>query len=581
MGCGDSIKAKVLNHYRIDKKPRDPKAIEADRWIAFPPSYYLNERMNGQGGQVCRVPFNRWILMPAAVIIQMCVGTFYAWSGYNAAVDTVINGSASVGLAPNTFYIAVACFGPCAAIFGPWMERVGPRSGAFLGLSLYFIGQLLAAVAVVSKQLWLLYIGYGVIGGAGLGVAYISPVSPLQKWFPDWRGLASGLAVAGFGAGSIIAPFGQNALIAMNGGDPWLAFVVLGSVYWVVSMTCALLLRVPPPGYTVKGMTVDTIKGADAALKSNEAQAAEAAAVASPKEETTNTLVEAAALSNEVQAKVDIEAPAPAEVKVETKARSPIEILQSMNLIDAVTSFEYRLMYGMLFCNLMFGLTTISKLQDMVKNQFGRSPTEAATINSINSVFNLGGRVILSIVSDKLGRKTMFLFTLGAQAIILGFLPRIFENQVYWAFLLAIFLGSSCYGAGFGIIPAFLADMFGAKNVGATHGIILTTWSMGGVVGVLVYNNIVNKYVHDTSKNDLSVYNVNFYWLLPIACIGFIITLFIRTNIRDRILPKQPGEIARARFGRLVMLKSGCQFHRLTQAEEDKLWNDYLLSQGL
>jgi MFS family permease len=602
MGCGESIKARVLKHYSIDKKPRDPKAIEADRWLAFPPSYYINERINSPGGQVCRLPFNRWLMMPAAVLIQMCVGTFYAWSGYNAAVDLAITGNAAAGLAPNTFYIAVAVFGPCAAVFGPWMERVGPRSGAFFGLSFYYIAQLLAAVAVVSKQMWLLYIGYGCIGGCGLGVAYISPVSPLQKWFPDWRGLASGLAVCGFGAGSIIAPFGQNALITANNGNPWLSFVVLGSVYWIVSMSCALILRIPPPGYTVKGMTVDTIKGADAALKSTatvaaEKVAADAAAeeLAAPKEETTTTLVEAAALSNNVEeevaaAKVDIESPAvkgevtaaAGDIKVDTVARSPIEILQKMNLVDAITSFEYRLMYCMLFCNLMFGLTTISKLQDMVKNQFGKTPSEAATINSVNSVFNLGGRLAFSLLSDRIGRKTVFLITLAIQSVVLGFLPRIFDGLVYWAFLLSIFIGSAAYGSGFGVIPAFLADMFGAKNVGATHGIILTTWSIGGVVGVLVYNNIVNWQVSLYGKSAPQIYNINFYWLLPLAIIGFFITLFIRTNIRDRILPRQPGEIARFRIlGRLVFWKSPCTWERMTRDAEDQLWNDYLLSQGM
>jgi len=613
-GCGDKIKAKVLAHYTIDKKPRDPKAIEADRWIAFPPSYWITDKINGSGGQICRIPFNRWVLMPAAVIIQMCVGTFYAWSGYNAALDTTINGSASAGLAPNTFYIAVACFGPCAAVFGPWMERVGPRSGAFLGLSLYYIGQLFAALATGTKQLWLLYVGYGIIGGCGLGIAYISPVSPLQKWFPDWRGLASGLAVCGFGAGSIIAPYGQNALLSANKGNPWLAFVVLGSVYWVVGMTCALVLRIPPPGYTVKGMTVDTIKGADAALKTQATQAAESAAadvkvadaedgIEQPKEETTSTPVETAALTNgtatavevsseppknEVVEKSDVvESPKDIEaasgtITVDTKARSPIEILQKMNLVDAIVSHEYRLMYIMLFCNLMFGLTTISKLQDMVKNQFGKSPSEAATINSINSIFNLGGRLCFSLISDRIGRKTVFLTTLAGQSIILGFLPSVFNNLVYWAFLLSIFLGSAFYGSGFGVIPAFLADMFGAKNVGATHGIILTTWSIGGVVGVLVYNNIVNWQVSLYGIHAPNVYNINFYWLLPIACIGFIVTLFIRTNIRDRILPRQPGEVLRARFiGRLVLWKSPCTFERLTRDQEDTLWNDYLVSQGL
>jgi MFS family permease len=518
-----SFKERVLNHFSQTKVARDPRAIEADRWFAFPPSYYINEKINGQGGQVCRVPFNRWVLMPAAVIIQMCVGTFYAWSGYNAPIDLYITGNNAAGLAPNTFYIAVAFFGPCAAVLGPWMERNGPRSGVFLGGLGYYLGQLIGAGAIFAKQMWLLYVGYGVIGGCGLGLSYISPVSPLQKWFPDWRGLASGLAVCGFGAGSIVAPYAQNALISAYGGNPAYSMMILGTCYFVIMCVCGLTLRVPPPGYAVRGMTVDTIKGAESL------QAQASAAVANVANTPVGELPQVDAAGNPIVAvnpdgtpltdvKIDgekaildggaqVASAAPAAATI----TSPLDILNRMNIVDAATTLDYRLMYVMMFGNLFLGLTTISKLQNMVTNQFCtdfysldwsttpppkptgcHSASEAATINAVNSVFNLGGRVAVSLVSDKIGRKTTFLFTLGVQVILTIFLPIIFTNQVYWAFLMAIFIIAAAYGAGFGVIPAFLADMFGAKNVGALHGIILTTWSIGGVVGAIVYNTIVN-----------------------------------------------------------------------------------------
>lgn len=555
-------------------------------------------------------------------------------------VDSYIYGDDTVGRAPITFYVAVATFGPSAAVLGPWLERTGPRSAAIFGSCMYFIGQLLAALAIWLKQIGLLYVGYGVIGGCGLGISYIAPVSPIQKWFPDRRGLASGVAVCGFGAGAIIAPYAQAALIRSVGIV--LTFVVLGAAYFSVMITLSMLLRVPPPGFTVGGVKVyqKAIRGtdlvADALSQIREARWENQKIIGAPfagsgDNDRTSTMVSLfrspgtgggtntatgmqtdpllsphAQSDNASNVSVETQINAaghldrvPSAVSVSVSVQEPShepeteqngaigsiaernarnalnaekmildrmdteddlmarkqlqDMLRGYTLIDAIVSNEFRLMYYMLFANAVLGLTTISKLQDMVKNQFGKSPEEAVIINSIASIFNLSGRVILALVSDTTGRKTIFLFTLATQAIFCGCLPIIFHTTTYWAFVFAICAVSLCYGTGFGVIPAFLADMFGAQNVGATHGIILTTWSLGGVIGAIVYNQIVNQAVSQSSKTNSDVYNRNFMWILPIIGVAVFITAFLRTNIEDRLLPRQPGELLRLRvFGHLV-----------------------------
>jgi hypothetical protein len=253
--CNEKIKRAFIQHYTIPDATPSMEEIEADRWIGFPPSIvWPNQGIDWYGHQCFQLKFSRWMLLPAALIMQMCVGTFYAWSGYNSAIDEYIYGNEVAGRAPVTFYIAVAVFGPSAAVLGPWLERSGPRMGAFFGASMYGLGQLVAALAIYLKQIWLLYIGYGVIGGCGLGISYIAPVSPIQKWFPDRRGLASGVAVCGFGAGSIAAPYVQYALIDQVGIV--LTFVTLAIVYFAVMIVCAMVLRVPPPGFTVGGKRI-------------------------------------------------------------------------------------------------------------------------------------------------------------------------------------------------------------------------------------------------------------------------------------------------------------------------------------
>ncbi|KAF9401586.1 hypothetical protein BGZ94_005168, partial [Podila epigama] len=342
--------------------------------------------------------------------------------------------------------------------------------------------------------------------GAGLGLCYISPVSALQKWFPDRRGLAAGFAVCGFGAGSIILAKVPQPLTAAVGLP--LTFVVLGCSYFFVMLLCALVFRVPPPGFQINGM--DMYRN-----KVNEQGDAEA----QPSEKAVRTL------------------------------KDP-------------------------------GLVFLSRLANIIKDIFGKDEATAATIVAINGGFNLGGRLFFSTVSDRLGRKNSFFVMLLSQVVILASLPTIMEKRVYWAFLLVIWILTSCYGGGFGCIPAFLCDMFGPSNIGAMHGIILTAWSLAGVGGGLLFTEVYNHLLGSgyTTK-DPFVYSANLHWILGVACVGFFFILFVGTGMRDRLLPKAKGEIFRIRlFGRLMRCgTNGAQW--LSKDEEDAEWEAFVDSQ--
>ncbi|KAJ3302643.1 hypothetical protein HDU93_006584, partial [Gonapodya sp. JEL0774] len=181
---------------------------------------------------------------------------------------------------------------------------------------------------------------------------------------------------------------------------------------------------------------------------------------------------------------------------------------------------EFKMMFVMLFCNILFGLTTTSKLQDMIKNQFHKDANEASTINAVFAIFNALGRISIPYLSDFIGRKGVYLINLGTQIVILAALPTIFDKGAYPAFIICLFALVMVYGAGFGSIPAFLSDQFGARNTGATHGVILWAWSLDAVIGI-GYNSILNGQVAIYGKSAPNIYDLNFKWILPIVCIGF------------------------------------------------------------
>ncbi|KAI9293508.1 MFS general substrate transporter [Neoconidiobolus thromboides FSU 785] len=469
------------------------------------------------------ISFNRWFLFPASVLLQFCCGSLYAWSVYNTPIDKYIYGY-DAKMAPITFYIAVGFFGFSTAVMGPWLERKGPLLSGLTGTSLFFLGNLLTGLALYVRQIWLVYVGYGVIGGFGLGLCYITPVSALQKWFPDKRGLGSGFAVCGFGAGSIVTALIPLPLISAV--DLPLTFVIMGSCFFVLMVLASSVLRTPPPGYIVNGLDIYENK--------------------------------------------QIVKPAPSLIE--------------LSLIDSLLSREFRLMYAVFFANAVFGLVVISRLSNMITDIFGQPKEVAAQIVSVNGGFNLFGRLFFSILSDYVGRKWCYVIMISFQLIILGCFSTMLEHQAYWAFVVTMWILTACYGGGFGVIPAFLTDMFGPSNIGACHGVILTAWSLAGVGGGLVFTAVFNHLlaVGYTSK-DLPPYTYNVWWIFAIVTIGWFTLFFLRVSLQDRLLPKKEGELIRLRVATYVIRvyhKPGFKVEVLKKAQFDQEWQEYLTSKN-
>lgn len=389
--------------------------------------------------------------------------------------------------------------------------------------SLFYFGNLLAALAIHVKLMWLLYIGYGIIGGFAIGISYVTPVSALQKWFPHKRGLAAGFGVCGFGGGSIV--IGKVILPLIHSVGLPMTFVVLGSCYFVAMITTAFIFRLPPPDYSPH----------------------------SPE---------------------DLE-------KMQTLTNQPDVKLTAM---ESIKSLDYCLIYLMLLSNILFGLVVISRLSNMITQLFGKDPNEAATMVSINGALNLFGRLFFSTISDKIGRKSCFLIMLTAQTVVVVTFPIYTEHRMYGTFLLCMFTLTLCYGGGFGVIPAFLADMFGASNVGVCFGLILTAWSIGGVVGGMIFTTIYNHMIrsHGWTVNDAYPYIVNSYWILAFIIAGLLSAMFVRTTVKDRMLPPAEGECLKFRiFGRVIRIKKGSvlpEVEAISAAEYDEEWEQYLQS---
>jgi MFS family permease len=446
--------------------------------------------------------FNRWRVPPASLAIHLCIGSVYAWSIYNPALATVHGVVAS---APDDwslrnvvwiFTVSIVFLGLAAAFGGKWLEKVGPRKVGVTAACLWGGGYLIGALGIFTHQLWLLYIGYGVLGGCGLGLGYVSPVSTLIRWFPDRRGLATGLAIMGFGGGALIgAPLkeafinffyqaptyvGERAEVELKTeegrrlglvdgtwqevvvigvteaanlrqpGEPGVylvgtgnsgaapTFLVLGVAYFVIMVIASFMYRVPRPGWTPKGW--------------------------SPPDAS--------------------------------KAGNKMITRNHVHMDQALKTPQFYLLWVILCFNVTAGIGVIAVAKDMMTDIFGAGfPTIvdgafAATYVSAISVFNMVGRLFWASASDWLGRQrtyTLF-FVLGICLYLLiplyawqvGIQPGILWLVLFYATTMLIF---TLYGGGFATIPAYLADVFGTKHVGGIHGRLLTAWSTAGVLG--------------------------------------------------------------------------------------------------
>jgi MFS family permease len=372
------------------------------------------------------------------------------------------------------FSIAIAFLGISAALFGAWLEHAGPRRAMFYAATCFGTGFLIAAAGVQAHQLALIYLGYGVIGGIGLGLGYISPVSTLIKWFPDRPGLSTGLAIMGFGGGAMIGGPLASQLMAhfKAAGQPAIPYtmVTMGVLYFVFMMFGVFMIRVPREGWKPAGW--------QAPVK------------------------QSALISTH-------------NVAVEQAWRTP----------------QFWLLWVMLFANVTAGIGILEQAAPMIQDLFKGSVGPAAAVGFVGllSIFNMAGRFFWASVSDYIGRKATYFcfFTLGA--VLYFVLPLTREDRMN---SVPLFVGIavvllSMYGGGFATIPAYLKDLFGGYNVSAIHGRLLTAWSVAGIVGPLIVNGVLDHYVENKlPKQD--AYPLILHIMTGLLVVGFVANLLVR-----------------------------------------------------
>ena len=484
--------------------------------------------------------FNRWLVPPAALAIHLCIGMAYGFSVFWKPLQGALVGADGKALPEcsagattfgekaagtlkaltstncnwsqfdlgwmYTFFFVL--LGVSAAIWGGWLERAGPRKAGFVAALCWCGGLLISAYGVYVHQLWLLWLGAGVIGGIGLGLGYISPVSTLIKWFPDRRGMATGLAIMGFGGGAMIGSPLAAALMSgetvsipgvgelfkwpgfKTATDPgvWQTFIFMAAIYFVFMMIGAFSYRLPPAGWKPDGW-------------------------------------------------------------VPPAAKNAMITSSNVHLENAHKTPQFWLLWLILCMNVSAGIGIIGAASPMLQETFGgaligkagmpfgdikKDVALAAAAGAVGagfvgliSLFNIFGRIAWASASDALGRKATYFvfFTLGVTLYVLASFAADWKSL---AILVAAFcVIASMYGGGFATIPAYLADMFGTQFVGAIHGRLLTAWSTAGIVGPVIVN-----YLHDTRQAQGiapdQIYAPIYYVLAGLLVVGFIANMLVR-----------------------------------------------------
>ena len=470
---------------------------------------------------VAKPGFNRWMVPPAALAIHLCIGMSYGlsvfWLPLSQAIG--INQPASCpdmtmmdALFTTTcdwrvtdllvvFTLGIVFLGLAAAVFGGWLERAGPRKAGVAAALCWGGGFLISGVGVLVHQLWMLWLGLGVIGGIGLGLGYISPVSTLIKWFPDRRGMATGMAIMGFGGGAMIGS--PLAVMLMNGGDfgpfhiegfrtatsvgVWQTFMVLGSIYIVFMLGGAFGYRVPPEGWKPEGWTPPA---------------------------NSNAMITSG----------------------------------NVHLDDAHKTPQFWLIWTVLVLNVSAGIGVLAMASPMLQEIFAGSLigqpdvafnelTEAQRLSiaaiaggfvSLLSLFNSGGRFLWASASDYLGRKRTYFIFFALGMTLYGLAPTLAHMGSKALFVAAFCIILSMYGGGFSTLPAYLADIFGTKFVGAIHGRMLTAWSTAGVVGPMVIGYIRDLQIAAGVPRAL-VYDRTMYILVGFLLLGLICNALVRS----------------------------------------------------
>lgn len=368
----------------------------------------------------------RWFLAIAGVVIMLILGTVYAWSVFVKPIAAAQGWEVKV--ISRVFMLIIGTIGISAAFGGMLVDKKGPKFVATLGTCFYGAGVLLGGLALYVGNFWFLLFGYGLIAGIGNGLAYVVPIATLIRWFPDKRGLITGLAVMGFGFGAffigLLAPGLVNKVGVAN------AFIILGIVYLVLSVLASLTLKNPPAGWLPKGFT---------------------------------------------------------------PAATAVSAADSFGWAEAKKTRQWYMLWVMLFLNVTAGMGLLSKLspmaQEVIKLAQGiDDPAKLAVLGgsvlATASIFNGLGRLFWAAVSDKIGRKGVYMVMFLTQAILYVALPQITSVLIFT--IIACYL-LACLGGGFAVMPAFAADTFGPTNIGKIYGFLLTAWGAAGVVGGFVF----------------------------------------------------------------------------------------------
>lgn len=412
---------------------------------------------------------NRWLIAVSAVFIHLSIGGAYAYSVYKIPVSEEMGWT--VTQVTIAFTIMMGLAGNSAALFGKFVEKNGPRKSAMLAAILFSAGQAGSGLAILLHSLPLYFLTYGLLSGLGMGIGYISPVSTLIKWFPDRRGLATGMAVLGFGAGALLtAPVAAHLMETVGIAN---TYFILGAGYFVLMFLGATYITPPPANYMPEGLKHEITSG-----------------------------------------------------KKELK-----KDLRQLTAREAVKTKHFWMLWGMHLINVTTGIMMISVASPMVQELSGLSVAGAAAMVGIMGLFNGGGRLAWAAASDYIGRRNIFIVFFVIQLVAFITLPNV--TNVFMLETL-IFLVVSCYGGGFSNLPAFAGDLFGTKEVGAIHGYLLTTWSLGGVFGPILVSTI---------KTATGSYIPVFYLFFGFIAIGFIISILLRADIRKALRLQQEQDV--------------------------------------
>jgi MFS family permease len=472
---------------------------------------------------IAKAGFNRWLVPPAALAIHLCIGMAYGFSVFWVPLGravAVANGVAKPIACPGDatsfagklaitghalfatdcdwtqfdlgwmYTLFFVFLGSSAAIWGGWLEHAGPRKAGVVAAFCWAGGLVISAFGVYVHQLWLMWLGSGVIGGVGLGLGYISPVSTLVKWFPDRRGMATGMAIMGFGGGAMIgsplASLLMNHFKTPTDVGVWQTFLVLAAIYFVFMMGGALGYRVPPAHWAPDGLVVSRRAG---------------------------TMI------------------AHGDVRLGDAHKTP----------------QFWLVWLVLMLNVSAGIGVIGAAAPMLQETFGGflfghpsvgfaqftdddrklAGAVAAGFVGLFSLFNIAGRFFWASLSDHIGRKTTYFIFFILGILCYGSLTTLANWGALGLFAAVVCVIASMYGGGFATVPAYLADLFGVQYVGAIHGRLLTAWSTAGIVGPVLVNYLHDSRVAEGVPRD-HVYDAIFYVLTGLLIVGLIANALIR-----------------------------------------------------